>query len=454
MIVMAMDRARSSVRSFDADGRLRVAVSPISKANVCEYLGREIPGHAKLGLKPDRVYKLLRDPAELEKAVETFNGLPVLSDHVPVDAFDDNSHMPDLVVGATGTDAAIDGEYLTNSLVIWARPSIDGIVNDEKRELSSAYRYSPDMTPGKYNGVDYDGVMRDIIGNHVALVFKGRAGSDVIVGDESPMSFKSKRAYLLAGGLTGLIRPLLAQDAKLDMAAVLSDVSAKTQAKTGAPKALADRVFGLVQPLLAQDADLDVDAVCKVIDAVNGTGSAMGEDDDMPEMLETPAAADAGGEGAAVAALLNYLKGKLSDEDYAEAASMVSQEEAMDADHDDEDDGKKDACAMDSKTIRRLAGRDVLAEVAAIRTAEKEVQPLVGELVAMDSAADVYKVGLVALGVDASKIPASAYAETFRAVNAGRGSASQPIAQDAKAVQTARSTFDTRFPNRMKLIRG
>ncbi len=456
MILLAMDR-KPSVRSFDADGRLRVAVSPISKANVCDYMGREIPGCAALGLDPDKIYKLLRHPDELAKAAETFNNLPILSDHVPVDAFGADSHMADIVVGSTGTDAAIDGAYLTNSLIIWARPSIDGVVNDEKRELSSAYRYTPDMTPGNYEGVDYDGVMRDIVGNHVALVIEGRAGSDVIVGDEQPMVFKSKRAMLLAGGLTGLIRPLLAQDAKFDMPAALQGVSAKSLAKNGAPKALADRVFGLVQPMLAADADLDVDAVCKVIDAVNGTASTMTGDNDMlaePGMEPKPMAGDADGGG-----LMEFLKGKLSDEDYAEAVRMSSgdamdgyadeDDAAMDADDMDDDD-KKDKPAMDAN---RFSGRRVLAEVAAIRTAEREVQPVVGELVAMDSAAAVYKVGLEALGVDTAKLHSSSFAETFRAVNAAREGKTS-IAQDVRLAPTARSDFDKRFPNRMNLIRG
>lgn len=453
MLLIAMDRA-STVRSFDADGRLHVAVSNISKANICEYAGREIPGWRELGLDADRIYKLLRDPIELAAAAATFNNLPVLSEHVPVTASDEESHMPSLVVGSTGTDAVIDGPYLTNSLVIWAKPSIDGIVNDEKRELSSAYRYRADMTPGNFEGVDYDGVMRDIVGNHVALVFEGRAGSDVIVGDEQPMAFKSKRALMLAGGLGGLIRPLLAQDAKFDLGAALSGVNAKSLSKTGAARALGEKVYGLAQPHLAQDAGLDVEDVCKVIDAVQGT--AIAEDDDIPESGAPITGADENGEGEGVAKLLNYLRDKLSDEDYAAAARLVQSEEAMDEEPDDEDDKEKDKPAMDAKTVRGIADkarRDALAEAAAIRTAEREVQPVVGELVAMDSAAAVYKAGLVALGVDAAKLPTAAYGETFRAVKAARD-AVPTLASDARPSSNSRNDFDKRFPKRSKLIRG
>lgn len=176
---LALDRA--TVRRYDADGRLHVAIANISKGNVCEYLGREIPDWQSLGLAGDRVYRLFRDPAELAKGARTFNNLPVLSQHVPVDAAD---HRPDLVVGSTGSDCRFVVPYLQSSLVVWAQSAIDGIESCAKRELSSAYRYRPIMEPGTYDGQRYDGRMIDIVGNHVALVAEGRAGADVVVGDE------------------------------------------------------------------------------------------------------------------------------------------------------------------------------------------------------------------------------------------------------------------------------
>ena len=175
----AYDRA-ASARTYDVDGRLHVARSNISKANVCTYNGSEIPDSQSLGLDPNRVYKLLRDPKELESAAATFNNIPVLSQHVPVSAED---HQPDLVVGSTGTDAEFVVPYLTNSLVIWSQDAIDAIESEAQKELSCAYRYTADMTPGTYMGRSYDGVMRGIVGNHLAIVPEGRAGSDVVVAD-------------------------------------------------------------------------------------------------------------------------------------------------------------------------------------------------------------------------------------------------------------------------------
>lgn len=179
---MALALDRESVREPDRDGRLRVKVSHISKATVNPYWGREIPDAERLGLDPNTKYFLLRDPEELAKAAPSFNDVQILRKHVPVNADD---HQPDEVVGTTGTNAVFNDPYLDNSLMIWARDAIDRIESGEQCELSCGYHYRADMTPGVFKGQSYDGVMREIVGNHVALVKDGRAGPDVVVGDEA-----------------------------------------------------------------------------------------------------------------------------------------------------------------------------------------------------------------------------------------------------------------------------
>lgn len=424
MKLIAMDRA-GSVRSYDADGRLHVAVSNISKANVCPYLGREIPDHERLGLDPDRVYRLLRCPEELARAAPSFNNLPVLSEHVPVTAFGEDSHREELVVGSTGTDAAFDGTYLSNSMVVWARPSIDAVESDEQRELSSAYRYRADMTAGNYNGVAYDGIMRDIIGNHVALVFEGRAGPDVYVGDEKPMALKSKRALMVAGSLSGLIRPHLAADAQIDIGGTIKGLTDSSIKKTGAVQTLADKVFGLIQPHLAEDAALSVADVKLAIDAAKDLPLGEDEDDDKVAEDEDPDVAE-----------------DSDDED------KVAEDEA------DEDEKP----AMDAAFVRRLtdkARREALAEGAAIRTAEREVTPVTGELaVAFDSASDVYLEGLRALDVDVTGIPPKAYGPTFRAISAAHAARPALVAQDSAPAANARDAFNKRFPKRATVLKG
>lgn len=293
---VALDRA--SVRAYSRDdGRLYVRVSHISKACVNPYNGREIPRAEALGLDPDRVYMLLRDPEELARSVPTWNGLPLLIKHTPMSADD---HQRDVVVGSLGTEAAFRAPYLDNSLAVWDGEAIAGVESGELRELSGGYHYDADMTPGVWNGERYDGVMRNIRGNHVALVESGRAGNDVMVMDSAmPASGKDDanrkgvtmgnkvaarprraaaippRMLVTAGALQAYLPPRLAQDAKMP------DVLRLIQgARDG--KEVASRVRVALKPLLAQDADLsDLDGL---IDHLKG-----GEEGGLPAPAMRPA---------------------------------------------------------------------------------------------------------------------------------------------------------------------
>ena len=105
----------SSVREYDDDGHLHVKSSIISKAIVSPYLGKEIPDFELLGLDPDRMYNLLRDPDELENAAASFHGKPLLLKHSPTDAKD---HKTDLVIGAV-YNPYFENRDLKAELVVW-----------------------------------------------------------------------------------------------------------------------------------------------------------------------------------------------------------------------------------------------------------------------------------------------------------------------------------------------
>lgn len=177
---IALDRA--SVRRIDQDGHLFVEKTPISKANVCPYAGKEIPDFEKLGLDAEKIYQLYRDPDELAKSAPTFAGKPLLIIHKPVSAGD---HPREITVGSIGDDVTFEAPYLMAPLNIWDGEAIQLIQSEEQKELSCGYRYDPDMTPGSAEGERYDGVMRNISGNHLALVEEGRCGPTVVVADGS-----------------------------------------------------------------------------------------------------------------------------------------------------------------------------------------------------------------------------------------------------------------------------
>jgi hypothetical protein len=424
MIVTRLAMDRASVRSTDQDGRLHVAVTNISKAAVNPYLGREIPRGEELGLKPDRVYHLLRHPDELAKAAATFNNLPLLSRHVPVTAAEP---QPNLVVGSTGTDAEFAGGFLRNSLVVWDAGAIARIESDEQRELSSAYYYDADMTPGTFGGVQYDGIMRNLRGNHVALVEAGRAGPDVIVGDsltkELVMKLNSRKALVASGALTAYLAPRLAMDASVDLAPVLKGVTAKNW--TGAKARIASALAKATEGKLAQDADIsDVVAMLdKLDDVTDEAEAALDEDEETPEEKEARMAKRA-----------------------ADKAAKDAENEAIPDKEKDKDMPNK--AAMDAAIAAGVA--DTVARMNAIHEAERVVRPWIGELaMAQDSAEAVYRLALDSIGVKVDGVHPSALRAILEAQPRPDAAKPKRMAQDAKGA----ADFAERFPahNRLKL---
>jgi hypothetical protein len=303
-----------SVRSKDVDGRLQVDKSHISKATVNPYKGSEIPDYESLGLDKDKVYQLLRHPDELAKAAPTFNRLPILSKHVPITA---DTHKSEYVIGTTGTDGSFEFPYLDNSLAFWTKPGIDSIESHDKKELSSAYRYKADMTPGVWEDsvtgqqMPYDGIMRDIVGNHLALVKEGRAGHDVMVGDsKSGVVAGRRRRHVMArmtktaaAGIAlmgSYLRPKLAQDVKIDLAPVFKGLTLQNldERRPG----IISEVRELTKGKLAQDASIgEIAEVLDLLEAHPDTGEDAPVTDTqeamMTELTTVPGAAQVSGSG-------------------------------------------------------------------------------------------------------------------------------------------------------------
>ena len=180
-----------SVRSVDDNGFLHIAVSNITKEQVVPYRGSEIPDAESHGFNPDEIYYGYRPASELEKeeTINSLNGIPVLLNH-HADYADDPQKK--FRVGSTGTDAKFEAPYLTNSLHITDEDAIKRINDDSMKELSLGYRYDPVFKKGEFEGQKYDFIMTNISCNHVALVERGRAGRDVVVGDAELATTETK----------------------------------------------------------------------------------------------------------------------------------------------------------------------------------------------------------------------------------------------------------------------
>jgi hypothetical protein len=102
----------------------------------------------------------------------------VTSDHPPVMV--DSANAKQFMVGMTGETAWQDGKFVVTRLAIADKNAISDIVSGRRRQLSAGYRVALDHTPGvSPEGEAYDVVMRQITGNHIALVAAARGGSEL-----------------------------------------------------------------------------------------------------------------------------------------------------------------------------------------------------------------------------------------------------------------------------------
>lgn len=413
-VKIALDK--SSTRRIDADGRLHVDKSHISKSNVSPYYGVEIPGYEQLGLQPKKIYYLFRDPVELERGAHTFARLPILSEHIPITVadFSNDDELKKLVIGAIGSDVSFSVPYLDADLVFWDADAIAGIDSDTIRELSCAYRYVPVMEPGEYDGEKYDGRMTEIQGNHLALVEIGRAGSDVIVADQNPFKIKEPAMKMSKLGKAlftaiGVLSPKLAADS------AFGSLVGNADRKTFKPAEVKKQ-------LLALDTDLDPNQLDQVVDS-------MVDLQNDPEPNQTQGAAD---EGPAdkVRALLPGVS-----EDVIQQICSLFAPPAADADPDSEDD-------KDGKPAMDAAIASLRSEFKDAAIARDEVDEVVGKVIGMDSATEIYGFALDHMKVDRKGVegtPALRALFKVAAKQYGKENDTTRIAADHK-------TVDDKFP--------
>jgi hypothetical protein len=106
---------------------------------------------------------------------------PVTNDH-PKEAVTAENWRK-YAIGHTADEILRDGGFIRIPIMISDGDAIKD-VDDGKVELSLGYTMDLDMTPGETeDGEPYDGVMRKIRANHLALVTAARGGKELRVGD-------------------------------------------------------------------------------------------------------------------------------------------------------------------------------------------------------------------------------------------------------------------------------
>jgi hypothetical protein len=149
-----------------ADGRLR-ADAFLARPGIYEYADASYPGGVR---------KELREPHEQfsRETLDSFAQVPVTNEHPP--KMLDAKTARDYMVGSTGESVTRDDDHMRATLMVADAKTI-GEMESGKTEVSCGYSCDVDETPGEHPIYGrYDAVQKNIRGNHLAIVSRGRAG--------------------------------------------------------------------------------------------------------------------------------------------------------------------------------------------------------------------------------------------------------------------------------------
>lgn len=278
----------ASKRQMTREGFM-IAPANISRTGIQEYTARE------LGLEgTNRTIRLYRPPEEVFKPASygTFERQTITNSH------------PDGEVTASTYRAVTSGDVhdvapagddvnLAANLYVKDANTIEMVVTYEKNQLSCGYSFVLDMTAGVTpDGQAYDGVMRDIVGNHVAIVWQARGGPGLRVADHIKKRNRPMKTITINGitcevsdetpesSITTLNREIKtltdAKDtavtqAKADAAALKAATDASAAAKTAHDAALVE-ANGKIVTQTAVDALVD-----EKIKAIAGAKAIVGD---------------------------------------------------------------------------------------------------------------------------------------------------------------------------------
>lgn len=179
-------------RTKDANGYIAVDRSPILSAGILEYYGhelldgdtRQIDGRE---VDPDKIYKVYVPEEEMRKGADSFRLLPIVNGHEWLGT--GGADAREYQEGSTGEAVEVKDGFLYVPLKFTGDGIIEDLESGDKEELSASYTNNLSWAD---DTAEYDLVASDIKGNHVALVEKGRCGSDVRVLNQQMESRQMK----------------------------------------------------------------------------------------------------------------------------------------------------------------------------------------------------------------------------------------------------------------------
>lgn len=357
------NRISKNMSRREPEGYLICANVPIARSGTQEYQQDE------LGQSGNRLVTVYRPEEEVfsKETMSSFEGMPVTNDHpdTPNGVTVDNV----MYLGKGHCQNVHRGEgkerdLLIADLVIKDKQTIQDILNG-KREISCGYNYELCEEDGKY-------VQRQIRGNHIAIVDRGRAGHRVCIKDSAPNGERRLRKMAKKKGnhigiLSKMLAALTASDADpeeieeavdaieeitsgeaapAEPAAPVEEKQTDEEPPEDAVAALTARVEALEAALAAKGTDNEPAAEEDPLKALEDDLDALAKSEEQPEEPVTP------------------------DEDPDEMEShFVDPQEINEQDEDEtEEEPADETGTLDCK------GRD------ALREAVKAIRPIIAKL--------------------------------------------------------------------------
>lgn len=138
----------------------------LTRAGIFEY--RNPDGSKRLEFRPhEEVFKA--------DSLQSFALAPVTDDHPPANLTAENAR--EYQRGAVTENVHQDGDLMRGRMLITDADLRDQMMAGKKNQVSLGYTCDVEMTPGEWQGRRYDAVQKNIRGNHVAIVERGRAGA-------------------------------------------------------------------------------------------------------------------------------------------------------------------------------------------------------------------------------------------------------------------------------------
>ena len=193
MKINIRDRYELSKREFTDEGFLIVKDNKLARSGILEYLPEE------LGLPSNGqgMIKIFRDPVDLfdEKVLESFKSKTVTLQHPS--KFVDSKNLENRV-GWSKDDIRQEGDYILGSIVVDSQEGIDAIEKGTA-EISLGYEADVVAMDGVYNGERYTHIFKDMKGNHIAIVDRGRNGSMCKISDKKTKEGKNMKKIIHDG---------------------------------------------------------------------------------------------------------------------------------------------------------------------------------------------------------------------------------------------------------------